>query len=108
MIHEGPLATVPHTVFLIAMAWTFLGWLIIWRRGPYWPVYLLFGATSCGMLALWFAGLAITSGPAPVLPRAEAAVMLRWLELGAGLVWLAFNVAWTVAGLRIEHRPKAD
>ena len=104
MTHTGELATVPHTLFLIAMAWTFVGWLIAWRRGAYWPTYLIFGATSCGMMALWFAGLALTSGDTPIMPRTQAAEVLRLLELAAAVVWLAFNIAWTLSGLRIERK----
>ncbi|MFN8468591.1 MAG: hypothetical protein U0X20_23735 [Caldilineaceae bacterium] len=107
MTHIGALATVPHTIFVIAMVWTSLAWIAMWRRGNYWPMFLLYGATSCGLMALWFTGLALSSGENRIIPRAELAVYLRWLEVAAGVVWLAFNIAWTLSGIRIVRKKEA-
>jgi hypothetical protein len=52
----------------------------------FWGIFALF---------LWFAGLAITAGPSPIIGREAAALSLRVLESGAALTcwaWLAIAV----------------
>jgi hypothetical protein len=70
-----------------------------WRIGsrPWWILVAVGGWLSW---TIYFALLAITAGPAPMITRAEITPMVRWAELlGAVLiaVWLFF---WFRRGVR--------
>ena len=43
---------------------------------------------------LYFALLAITAGPAPMLERGEVALAARWAELGGGLLLGGWLLLW--------------
>lgn len=72
-----------------------------WRIGarPWWVLVAVMGWLSW---TIYFALLAITAGPAPMLSRQEITPMVRWAELiGAVLiaVWLMY---WVRRGLRAD------
>ena len=79
-----------------AAAWLFcMSWRIKLR--PWWVLVAMFGWLSW---TIYFALLAISAGPAPVLNRADIAFMIHLAEvLGALLIaiWLVF---WGRQGLR--------
>ncbi len=63
-----------------------------WRIGarPWYVLVAVFGWLSW---TIYFALLAITAGPAPMLERGDIVAMVRWAELIGGVliaVWLGF------------------
>lgn len=66
--------------------------------------HMLVGTAAMAMLSLWFAGIAITAGPAPIVRRGDAADALRGLAMLAALAWLAWLAAYAVGLIRIERR----
>ena len=65
-------------------------WLLLWRRARA-PYMLLLLAGWLG-LCLYWSLLAISAGPAPVLPRADIAVVVRALGILVALVIAAGKV----------------
>ena len=73
-------------------------WLLLWRRARA-PYMLLLLAGWLG-LCLYWSLLAISAGPAPVLPRADIAVAVRALGVLVALVIAAGKVCMLARMLR--------
>ncbi len=88
LAYEAPLIC---ALVTFAAAWLFfMSWHI--RQRPWWILVAMFGWLSW---TIYFALLAISAGPAPMIERGEIVPMVRWSELiGAVLiaVWLVFWV----------------
>ena len=65
--------------------------------------HMLLGTAAMALLALWFAGIAITAGPAPVLKRGDVAEGLRWLALVASLLWLVWLTTYAAAMVKLRR-----
>jgi hypothetical protein len=82
------------TTFAAALLF-FFSWRI--ARRPWWVLMAVFGWLSW---TIFFALLAITAGPAPMIERADITAMVRWAEMLGGVliaVWLWF---WFRHGIR--------
>ena len=49
--------------------------------------FMLFGAATMATLAIWFALIAISAGPTPVVKRGDVADLLRVIAAVAGPTW---------------------
>lgn len=100
MIHDGPMAQIPYYLCsLAALASAVrLGVGIVQRRQPRRAVI---GVLASLVLALAFALLTITAGPAPIVLRAEALGAIRWLFALGGGMWLLWVLLDMSRGVRI-------
>ena len=102
MLSGGVLSIAPYALLSVAAATTAVLFAVavgIGVRGK----HMLIGAAAMGLLSLWFAGIAITAGPAPVVKRGDVADLLRWLALCASLLWLVWLAAYAFGLVRIER-----
>lgn len=93
LAHEAPLIC---SLVTFAAAWLFfMSWRI--RLRPWWVLVAMFGWLSW---TIYFALLAISAGPAPMLKRADIASMVRWAELIGGVLIAVWLVFWIRRGLQ--------
>ena len=94
MLSGGVLSIAPYALLSVAaMATAVLFAVAVWIgvRGR----HMLVGSAAMGLLSLWFAALAITSGPAPMVRRGDLADGLRWLALITSVLWLLWIFGYT-------------
>ena len=94
MLSGGVLSIAPYALLSVAAMATAVLFAVavgICVRGR----HTLVGAAAMALLALWFAALAITSGPAPMVRRGDLADGLRWLALITSVLWLLWIVGYT-------------
>lgn len=102
MPHQDLLAMAPYALLSVAaMLTAALFGLAVALRLRRWV--MLPGAVAMAMLAVWFAVLAMTSGPAPLLRRGEVADPLRWLALSTAAVWVGWLVLYARSLVRVER-----
>lgn len=94
MPHEDLIAVAPYAMLSVAAASTAVLFAVAVGLGVR-QRHTLIGATAMALLALWFAALAITSGPAPMVRRGDLADGLRWLALITSVLWLLWIVGYT-------------
>lgn len=97
-MHDGALAQLPYYVCSLAALGGALRLLFGIGRGAR-PHRHLWGAGAFFLLGVGFALLAITAGPAPMVGRGKIALIVRWLFLGGGLLWLGWlgsDLRWSV------------
>lgn len=100
---DGPLTILPYiwlTVDGLLTAALFALSVAIRIRRP----FMLVGAVAMALLALWFASLAVTAGPAPMIKRGEVADALRVLALLAGIAWTLWLLLYARSLIVIERR----
>jgi hypothetical protein len=103
MLDGGVLAIAPYALLSVAAASTailFAMTVVVKVR----PRHMLIGAAAMALLAVWFAALAITAGPAPAIRRADVAAGLRWLALALSLLWLVWLLWYARTMVRLEGR----
>lgn len=103
-MHNGALAQLPYYICTLAALGGSLRLFLGIRRGAR-PRRHLWGAGAFFLLGVGFALLAITAGPAPVVSRGEITLVVRWLFLGGGLLWLGWlgsDFRWSVRLGRCE------
>lgn len=103
MLSGGVLSIAPYALLSVAAATTAVLFAVavgIGVRGK----HMLIGSAAMGLLSLWFAALAITSGPAPMVRRGDLADGLRWLALTTAVIWLAWLAAYTTAMVSLRRR----
>jgi hypothetical protein len=106
MPHEDLLAITPYALLsVLTMATAVIFGLSVALRLRRWV--MLPGAVAMAMLSVWFGVLAMTSGPAPLLRRGDAADYLRWLALATAMVWLAWLVLYALSLVRVERRQRS-
>ena len=66
--------------------------------------FMLIGALAMALLAIWFALLAITAGPTPIIKRTDIADQLRALAALAGLIWSIWLLLYARSLIVIERR----
>lgn len=103
MPHEDLIAVAPYAMLSVAAASTAVLFAVAVGLGVR-QRHMLIGATAMALLALWFAALAITSGPAPMVRRGDLADGLRWLALTTAVIWLAWLAAYTTAMVSLRGR----
>lgn len=67
------------------------------------PMSMLIGAATFVMLGVWFGGIAVTAGPAPVVQRGQVADLLRWFAALIAAVWLLWLVSYTWSLIHIRR-----
>jgi hypothetical protein len=70
-----------------------------WRIGtrPWWVLLAVAGWLNW---TIYFAMLAISAGPAPMISRSDITAMVRWSELLGGILLMLWLVFWTRRGIR--------
>ena len=101
MLSGGVLSIAPYALLSVAAAATAVLFAVavgIGVRGK----HMLVGSAAMALLSLWFAGIAITAGPNPVIRRTDVADALRWLALITSALWLlwVFGYTKTMVNLR--------
>ena len=102
MLSGGVLSIAPYALLSVAAATTAVLFAVavgIGVRGR----HMLIGAAAMGLLSLWFAGIAITAGPEPVVRRTDVAGALRWLALVASLLWLVWLTTYAAAMVKLRR-----
>lgn len=102
-MHDGVMAMAPYALLSVAAAATgvlFAVAVVLRLRRP----HMLVGVVAFLLLSLWFGGLAITAGPAPVMLRGQAADLLRWLAATTAAIWFVWLASYSWSLIRIEHR----
>ena len=93
LAYEAPLIS---ALVTFAAAWLFfMSWRL--RLRPWWVLVAMFGWLSW---TIFFALLAISAGPAPMLKRADITSMIRWAELIGGVLIAVWLIFWTRQGIR--------
>jgi len=103
MPHEDLIAVAPYAMLSVAAASTAVLFSVVVSLHVR-QRHMLLGATAMALLSLWFAALAITSGPAPMVRRGELADGLRWLALATALIWIAWLATYTSAMVSLRRR----
>jgi hypothetical protein len=101
-MHDGVMAMAPYALLSVASAATsvlFAVAVVLRLR----RLHMLIGSAAMALLALWFAGLAVTAGPAPVLVRGQAADLLRWLAAIIAALWFIWLASYSWSLIRIER-----
>lgn len=90
------------TTFLAALLFFFS-----WRIGvrPWWVMVAVGGWLSW---TIYFALLAITAGPAPMIERSDIVPMVRWAELLGGVLIAIWLIFWTRHGIRYPWHIAGD
>lgn len=102
MFSSGVLSVAPYALLSVAaMTTAILFGVAVGLRLRSW--HMMLGSAAMALLSLWFAGIAITAGPAPVVKRGDVADLLRWLALCASLLWLVWLAAYAFGLVRIER-----
>lgn len=102
---DGFLAIMPYVALTVDWILTAIIFTVAVARRVRNPSMLI-GAVAMGMLALWFAALAVTAGPSPVVERRAIAEPLRYLALGVAVLWAAW--LWMYARSLITIKRKDD
>lgn len=102
MLSGGVLSVAPYALLSVAAMTTAIvfGFAVGLRLRSW---HMLFGSVAMALLSLWFAGIAITAGPAPVVRRGDVADLLRWLALCASLLWVIWLTAYAFRLVKIER-----
>lgn len=94
MLSGGMLSIAPYALLSVTAATTAVLFAVavgIGVRGR----HMLVGAAAMSLLSLWFAGIAITAGPSPIVRRTDVADGLRWLALIVSVLWLLWIFGYT-------------
>ena len=102
MLDGGVLAIAPYALLSTAAAATAVLFAVAVGLGVR-QRHMLLGTMAMTLLALWFAGIAITAGPAPVVRRTDVASALRWLALIASLLWLLWLATYAAAMVKLRR-----
>lgn len=100
---DGPLITLPYAWLTINALFTAALFAIAVSKGLR-RRFMLIGALTMAILAVWFALLAITAGPTPIIKRGDIADALRLLAAVAGLVWSTWLLLYARSLIVIERR----
>lgn len=100
-MHEGLLAIAPYALLSVASVTTgvlFVAAVVARIRAR----LMLVGAAAFLLLGIWFACIAVTAGPAPVVRRGELAEFMRWLAVLVAAVWLLWLslYSWSLITIR--------
>jgi len=103
MMHDGLIAIAPYALLSVAAAVTaaLFGVAVLLRIRQR---FMLIGSAAMALLALWFAGIAVTAGPAPIVRRGDVAELLRWLAAVTAAVWLLWLAVYSWSLIHIERR----
>lgn len=66
--------------------------------------FMLVGAATMATLAIWFALIAISAGPMPIVKRGEIADVLRLIAVIAGPTWSLWLLLYARSLIVIERR----
>lgn len=102
-MHDGSLAIFPYIFLTIDALLTgalFAAAVVLKVRRR----FMLIGAASMALIGLFFASLAVTAGPAPVVERGALADVLRTLAAVAGPVWLTWLALYARSLIVIERK----
>ena len=101
MLSGGVLSIAPYALLSVAAASTAV-LLVVGVVLKVRSRHMLVGAAAFTLLAVWFAMIGITAGPAPAIRRADVADGLRWLALVASVLWLAWLAGYAMVMVKLE------